>query len=196
VRVAAGDLDGDGRADLLTAPGSGGGPHVRAFDGDNLSPLANFFAYGPTFTGGVFVAAPAAGGGQPLHASILGSGAAAVDQEQLDLIVAAAISQWEATSLGSGRNLRGVNVRLADLPGAYLGLAYPDLVLIDSDAAGHGWSVGASDPARMDLLTAVAHELGHVLGLEDQGADGASLMAGELSAGVVKAVDQVFSDLN
>jgi hypothetical protein len=205
VRVGSGDFDGDGRADILTGPGSGGGPHVLAWDGDTLAPVASFFAFNTSFSGGVFVAAPNRGGGQPLRAVGAGSGGVAVSQAELDVIVAAAISQWETTSLGSSRNLRGINVRVADLPGTYLGLAYPDLVLIDSDAAGHGWFVDSTpdtdddlDGASIDLLTAVAHELGHVLGLDDLDADADSLMAGELAAGVrrsVEAVDAVFAGL-
>lgn len=61
VRVATGDVTGDGRADLITAAGFGGGPHIRVFDGvsgDQIAgPLGSFFAYETTFTGGVFVAA-------------------------------------------------------------------------------------------------------------------------------------------
>jgi hypothetical protein len=57
VRVAAGDVNGDGRADIVTGAGPGGGPHVKVFSGANLSLLHSFFAYTPAFTGGVFVAA-------------------------------------------------------------------------------------------------------------------------------------------
>ena len=71
--MASGDFDGDGRADILTAPGVGGGPHVRAFDGDNLAPVANFFPLG-NFAGGVFVAAPNLGGGALLRAASQGMG--------------------------------------------------------------------------------------------------------------------------
>jgi hypothetical protein len=57
VRVAAGDVNGDGKADIATAAGPEGGPHVKIFDGATLGELASFFAYDPSFTGGVFVGA-------------------------------------------------------------------------------------------------------------------------------------------
>ena len=56
VRVAATDVDRDGRADIITAPGPGGGPHVRAFSGATGAEIASFFAYDPSFAGGLFVA--------------------------------------------------------------------------------------------------------------------------------------------
>ncbi len=58
VRVAA--ATGAGRSVIVTGAGPGGGPHVRTFDGKTGVPLAGaiggFFAYDPTFTGGVYVA--------------------------------------------------------------------------------------------------------------------------------------------
>ena len=57
VRVAAGDVNGDGVADIITGAGPGGAPHVKVFDGTNGSLLQSFFAYAPGFTGGVYVAA-------------------------------------------------------------------------------------------------------------------------------------------
>src|SRR5439155_1079079 len=48
---------GDGVADIITAPGPGGGPHVRVFDGQTFAVAREFMAYDPAFTGGVFVAA-------------------------------------------------------------------------------------------------------------------------------------------
>ncbi|HJZ70993.1 MAG TPA: VCBS repeat-containing protein [Vicinamibacterales bacterium] len=57
VRVAAGDVDGDGLADIITAPGPGAAPLINAFSGSGLVSLASFFAYAPQFTDGVFVAA-------------------------------------------------------------------------------------------------------------------------------------------
>jgi uncharacterized protein (TIGR03118 family) len=57
VNVAAGDVNGDGKADIITGAGAGGGPHVKAFSGADLSLLASFFAFDVRFAGGVFVAA-------------------------------------------------------------------------------------------------------------------------------------------
>jgi lysophospholipase L1-like esterase len=58
VQVAVGDVTGDGRAEVITGPGPGGGPHVRVltFDSGALTPIGEFFAYDPAFTSGVFVA--------------------------------------------------------------------------------------------------------------------------------------------
>lgn len=56
VSVAAGDVDGDGVAEIITAPGPGGGPHIRVFRADG-SAIGSFFAYERTFRGGVNVAA-------------------------------------------------------------------------------------------------------------------------------------------
>lgn len=55
VNVAGVDVDGDGRSEIVTGPGPGGGPHVRVF-GRGGAPLSGgFFAFDPGFTGGVFV---------------------------------------------------------------------------------------------------------------------------------------------
>jgi uncharacterized protein YkwD len=56
VNVAAGDFDGDGKADIVTGAGAGGGPHVQVFSGANLSVLKSTFAFASIFTGGVTVA--------------------------------------------------------------------------------------------------------------------------------------------
>ncbi|HTK77688.1 MAG TPA: VCBS repeat-containing protein [Gemmataceae bacterium] len=61
VWVAAGDVTGDGVDDVVTAPGPGGGPHVKVFDGAALltgvaRPVAEWMAYDPAFRGGVNIA--------------------------------------------------------------------------------------------------------------------------------------------
>ncbi|OGY45499.1 MAG: hypothetical protein A2744_02310 [Candidatus Buchananbacteria bacterium RIFCSPHIGHO2_01_FULL_44_11] len=55
VKVAVGDINGDGLAEIVTGAGTGGGPHVRIFDSAGTV-LSQFFAYNQTFTGGVNVA--------------------------------------------------------------------------------------------------------------------------------------------
>ncbi|MFL5341736.1 MAG: FG-GAP-like repeat-containing protein [Gemmataceae bacterium] len=56
VTVAAADVNGDSHTDIITGAGPGGGPHVKVFDGTNFAVIQSFFAYGSTFTGGVYVA--------------------------------------------------------------------------------------------------------------------------------------------
>jgi hypothetical protein len=116
--------------------------------------------------------------------------AESLSESQLAPIVAEAISRWE-TRLGSQVEtaLAGVRIELADLSGKTLGEALGDTILLDRDAAGHGWFVDSTpeddaeflavslsslsakkDTAaeqRADLLTAVMHEMGHVLGYPD-----------------------------
>jgi hypothetical protein len=57
VNVALADVDGDEQPDLIAAPASNGGPHVRVFTALTGVPTADWFAYDPSFTGGVNVAA-------------------------------------------------------------------------------------------------------------------------------------------
>lgn len=58
VRVAAGDVNADGHADLICAAGPGGGPNVSVISGlDGQTLLASFFPYAVGFTGGLYVSA-------------------------------------------------------------------------------------------------------------------------------------------
>jgi hypothetical protein len=54
--VAAADLRGDGRAEIVTGAGANGGPHVRVFNGLAGRLMFEFFAYDEQFLGGVRVA--------------------------------------------------------------------------------------------------------------------------------------------
>ena len=55
VNVAVGDMDNDGKAEIITGAGIGGGPHIRVFD-RNGKVKSEFMSYSDTFRGGVNVA--------------------------------------------------------------------------------------------------------------------------------------------
>jgi len=65
VRVATATLGSNNNAEIVTAPGSGGGPNVKGFDvkvsgtgatfNYTITPDQSFMAYEPAFAGGVFV---------------------------------------------------------------------------------------------------------------------------------------------
>lgn len=74
VFVATGDINHDGKADIIAGTGAGGGPNVAVFSGSNGALLQSFFAFDPAFTGGVRVGATAFG--TPARSVILtGAGA-------------------------------------------------------------------------------------------------------------------------
>jgi RHS repeat-associated protein len=56
-RVAAADLNGDGKADVIVGGGPGGVARVGAFDGANGKPLYDYQPFDPGYTGGVTLAA-------------------------------------------------------------------------------------------------------------------------------------------
>ena len=72
------------------------------------------------------------------------------------------------------------DVRIEDLGGNLLGDTAGGVVRIDDDAAGYGWSdsLDAVDAEGLDLLSAVTHEFGHMLGYDHDVMD-ADLAVGE-----------------
>jgi len=121
---------------------------------------------------------------------------AALTSEDLDGVIAEAVERWSAVVPYAGTVLNDVSFRIADFTGLTLGIADRNVILIDSDAAGYGWFVDSTPSddmefgqaqsaaaGRIDLLTVVMHEMGHVLGFKDTAASD-NLMSDELPAGV------------
>ena len=133
---------------------------------------------------------------------------ATLDTTTLAGMLAEAEQRWIASGLVDAAalsRLGAIEVRVADLDGATLGLANEAerAIIIDSSAAGWGWFVDktpsideevtlwvssdqrAASPdspayGKIDLLTVVEHELGHLLGFEHGSIDvmGETLVAG------------------
>lgn len=124
-------------------------------------------------------------------------------QADLDVVTAIAQQRWQATGLTPEQvaRLHALQFEVAKLPGLRVAEADGDRVRIDSNAGGHGWFVGSdafietgtrsytdsstAAAGRMDLLTAIMHEMGHALGLDDTYAeqDRDNLMYGFLTKG-------------
>ena len=136
----------------------------------------------------------------------------AVSPADVRIALKAAEQRWQASGLLDDRMLAAlgtIQFEVADLPGLMLGQTVADTILIDPTAAGFGWFIDTTplrdeeftvrsvdemrlaldaSPAtgRMDLLTVVMHELGHVLGLEDldEAEHPGALMDGTLEPGI------------
>ena len=77
---------------------------------------------------------------------------------------------------------------VGNLPDARLGVTLGHEVIIDSTAAGYGWSVDASartlsQSGRMDLLSVIAHEMGNVMGFPEDAHETTALTSPTLRAG-------------
>jgi hypothetical protein len=115
------------------------------------------------------------------HAQMVAGGPAAIStgtsdltQQTLQPIVAQAITEWQVAGVPAGALaiLRQTPFQIADLPGGYVGRESANgVVVLDPNAAGYGWYTGGTkgNPVvgELDLLTVVAHELGHVLGIAE-----------------------------
>ncbi len=80
VSVATGFVNGDIYADIITGAGPGAGPNVKVFDGSNPNNvLSSFYAFDPSFSGGVYVAGGNVRGGLT-DLVIVGAGAGGLPQ--------------------------------------------------------------------------------------------------------------------
>jgi hypothetical protein len=142
----------------------------------------------------------AASGG--IHALSPTTGEMHLTQAELNSVVAAAIADWAAAGATSTQLalLHSVTYGIADLAGNTISQeTAPATITVDPDADGHGWYIDptpsdnfefahaanaagtdlytsptSAAAGHLDLLTAVMHEMGHVLGLPDLAAASAA----------------------
>jgi hypothetical protein len=110
-------------------------------------------------------------------------GAEALGDSDLDRMVSRATAYWMSQDISAAQmeRLQAVDVVIGRLDGRDLGYGTSDGVIhIDDDAAGNGWSMKRQrvERGRVDLLSVVAHEMGHALGMDDT-AMGSTLAIGE-----------------
>jgi Ca2+-binding RTX toxin-like protein len=138
--------------------------------------------------------------------------AGTLSSDTLEAVADVVIDRWKRAGLDATGSalLDGVRFDVADLDDLALGREIAgDTIVVDLNAAGHGWfidltpdadeeflatdedgvlvAISESDAAgRIDLVTVIAHELGHVLGCVDEDpSDGSTtLMDGTLAPGV------------
>jgi hypothetical protein len=125
-----------------------------------------------------------------------------VSAEEVDPVLAAAIDLWVALGVDPAV-FADVTIVVEDLADMTLAEVRDNTIYLDADAAGWGWFVdatptdsaefvvvgrnriafdGSDADARMDLLTVLVHELGHILGLDHD--HRSNVMRDDLGAGV------------
>jgi hypothetical protein len=98
---------------------------------------------------------------------------------QVRPLLTEALARWRAARVDTS-GLGGVDVRIAHLGGRTLGRADGGVIWLDDDAVGWGWFADRTPRSdseftrrgnqgernRMDLLTVLTHEVGHLLGYD------------------------------
>ncbi|MDH5271257.1 MAG: hypothetical protein OEY32_15185, partial [Candidatus Krumholzibacteria bacterium] len=113
-----------------------------------------------------------------------GGHASALKEAAMQHVIDQAIAYWAAQGASEEglQALKSAEIDIADLGGNTLAETGWDGITIDDDAAGYGWSLsgvnGQVNPNKVDLLSAVEHEFGHLLG-HDHNDMGATLGVGE-----------------
>jgi membrane-associated phospholipid phosphatase len=146
---------------------------------------------------------PRADGDDQLRAAATAPGVArqTLRATQVRPLLAAALARWRAAGVDTS-GLGHIQVRIADLGGDTLGQAVPGGIRLDDNAAGWGWFVDRTprndseftrpgdqgEQNRMDLLTVLEHEIGHLLGYEHEAT---GVMQETLTAGTRRDVGPI-----
>lgn len=177
--VTRGDVNRDGRLDLI----------ATNYNGSNISVLINQ----SEATGSPLIATRRVFEDSIQPQMLL--------KNQAQILISAAIKRWVALGVSADR-FRQLDVKISDLTNNRLGYAIGNTIWLDDDAAGWGWFVDATPNLseeftddgvewvassgdalqHIDLLTVIVHELGHILGLEDNDIKG-NLMNRSLDIG-------------
>lgn len=139
---------------------------------------------------------------------IYGSTAAELDLRQAETLLQAARTIWAASGLVTEAQIAataGVTLSISDLPDATLGVTGPGSIVLDVNAAGNGWFIdrtplradeyvidasgqvtardGSKADGKIDLLSVLLHEFGHVLGYEHDDSTPSGVMNSTLDVG-------------